>query len=121
MPSRLKLNFILLILMMFFSAFAEIVSIEMIVPFISALTSPDLVFNNINKWSPADIYLASAKAQRLLKTVASGKDFKFKLGRTGTTLTSIDNFKSFAILNACIASDAVCIRPNDFKSVSFNA
>ncbi|MDA9685990.1 hypothetical protein N9U20_00060 [bacterium] len=62
----------------------------------------DLVFNNINKWSPADIYLASAKAQRLLKTVASGGDFKFKLGRNGTTLTSIDNFKSFAILNAFI-------------------
>jgi hypothetical protein len=62
----------------------------------------DLIFNNINKWSPADIYLASAKAQRLLKTVASGGDFKFKLGRNGTTLTSIDNFKSFAILNAFI-------------------
>tara|TARA_B100001094_G_C18122371_1_gene767559 strand:- start:72 stop:1457 length:1386 start_codon:yes stop_codon:yes gene_type:complete len=62
----------------------------------------DLIFNNINKWSPADIYLASAKAQRLLKTVASGGNFKFKLGRNGTTLTSIDNFQSFAVLNAFI-------------------
>lgn len=62
----------------------------------------DLVFNNINKWSPADIYLASAKAQRLLKTVASGGDFKFKLGPSGTTLTSLDNFQSFSVLNAFI-------------------
>ena len=61
-----------------------------------------LVFNNINKWSPADIYLASAYAQRLLKTAASGNNFKYKLGSNGTTLTSIDNFQDFSVLNAFI-------------------
>ena len=60
-----------------------------------------LVFNNINKWSPADIYLASKKAQRLLKQVASGQSFKFQLG-AGTTLTSIKNFQDFSVLNAFI-------------------
>tara|TARA_Y100000592_G_C5438664_1_gene302145 strand:- start:56 stop:1444 length:1389 start_codon:yes stop_codon:yes gene_type:complete len=56
-----------------------------------------LVFNNINKWSPADIYLASKDAQRLLKSLASGKKVNFKSGKM--TITSIANFVDFSILN----------------------
>ena len=41
----LKLRFFLLILLMVFSAFAEMVSIGMIIPFLSAITSPDVVFS----------------------------------------------------------------------------
>ena len=62
----------------------------------------DLTFNNINKWSPADIYLASSKAKSTLSGMASGGNVKFQLGTGGTTLTSIDNFKSFGVLNAFI-------------------
>ena len=63
MSSRLKLNFTVLILMMFFSAFAEIVSIGMIVPFITALTSPDLVFNNIYIRPLLDIFNISSNQE----------------------------------------------------------
>ena len=59
-----------------------------------------LVFNNINKWSPADIYLASAKAQRLLKDAASGKKINFKSGKF--EFTSISNFVDFSVLNLFI-------------------
>lgn len=63
MSSRLKLNFTVLILMMFFSAFAEIVSIGMIVPFITALTSPDLVLNNIYIRPLLDIFNISSNQE----------------------------------------------------------
>ena len=59
-----------------------------------------LVFNNINKWSPADIYLASANAQRLLKTAASGGKINFKSGKF--EFTSISNFVDFSVLNLFI-------------------
>ncbi len=59
-----------------------------------------LVFNNINKWSPADIYLASTKAQRLLRDAATGKKINFKAGKF--KITSIDNFVDFSILNLFI-------------------
>jgi len=59
-----------------------------------------LVFNNINKWSPADIYLASAKAQRLLRDTASGKKINFKSGKF--EFTSISNFVDFSVLNLFI-------------------
>lgn len=42
----LKFRFILLILLMVFSAFAEILSIGMIIPFLTAITSPDMVFSH---------------------------------------------------------------------------
>lgn len=61
----------------------------------------DLTFNDLNKWSPADIYLADDKARKLLEIVASGKDFNHQLGR-GTILTSINDFQSFAVFNAFI-------------------
>ena len=59
-----------------------------------------LVFNNINKWSPADIYLASVEAQRILKNLASGKKVNFKSGKL--TITSINNFLDFSVLNLLI-------------------
>ena len=59
-----------------------------------------LVFNNINKWSPADIYLASAKAQRLLRDTSSGKKINFKSGKF--EFTSISNFVDFSVLNLFI-------------------
>lgn len=49
--------------MMFFSAFAEIVSIGMIVPFITALTSPDLVFNNTYIRPLLDIFNISSNQE----------------------------------------------------------
>ena len=33
----------------------------------------DLTFNDINKWSPADIYLASQKGRMVIRQLASGK------------------------------------------------
>lgn len=46
MPFRLKIKLILLILLMVFSALAEMMSIGMIIPFISAITSPELVLES---------------------------------------------------------------------------
>lgn len=50
--------------------------------------------------SPADIYLASANAQRLLKTAASGGKINFKSGKF--EFTSISNFVDFSVLNLFI-------------------
>jgi len=59
----------------------------------------DLSFNNINKWSPADIYIASREGKKLLEDFASGKMLSqpYKVGRT--KLTSINNFMTFGVLN----------------------
>jgi ATP-binding cassette subfamily B protein len=46
MPFRLKIRLILLILLMVVSALSEMMSIGMIIPFISVITSPELVFAN---------------------------------------------------------------------------
>ena len=46
MPLHLKLRLVLLVLLMVFSAFAEIISIGMIVPFLTAITSPESIFAN---------------------------------------------------------------------------
>ena len=40
-----------------------------------------LEFANINKWSPADIYLASKDAQRTLKKLATGQRVSVKIGK----------------------------------------
>ena len=62
----------------------------------------DLTFNNLNKWSPADIYLSSAYAQRVLKGFASGRNLStpFKIGKT--PLYSKESLVSFAVFNAVI-------------------
>ena len=64
----------------------------------------DLVFNNLNKWSPADIYLSSKYAQRTLSQLASGSDRApaplnkpIVLGQT--TIYSRNCFVSFGVLN----------------------
>ena len=57
-----------------------------------------LTFNNINKWSPADIYLASEYSRSILPKLASGADIqpyycgKFKI-------TNRDVFVDFSVLN----------------------
>ena len=67
----------------------------------------DLTFNNLNKWSPADIYLSSKYAQRLLSELASGSDRSptplnrpIELGQT--TIYSRSCFVSFGVLNALL-------------------
>ena len=52
----------------------------------------DLTFSNLNKWSPADIYIASVAGKKLLVDIASGKPLKksYKLGKL--QLTSLSNF-----------------------------
>ena len=59
-----------------------------------------LTFNNINKWSPADIYLASANAQRTFKKLAEGQNVSIKVGNF--MITSADNFQDFSVLNLLI-------------------
>jgi hypothetical protein len=58
-----------------------------------------LVFNNINKWSPADIYLATQKAKTLISDIASKRKVKFQIGK-GLVITELENFKDFSVLNA---------------------
>jgi hypothetical protein len=61
--------------------------------------SSDLTFSNLNKWSPADIYIASVAGKKLLVDIASGKPLKqsYKLGKL--QLTSLSNFVTFGIFN----------------------
>ena len=59
-----------------------------------------LTYNNINKWSPADIYLASADAQRNFKKLATGQKVSIKIGNF--MITSINNFQDFSVLNLLI-------------------
>ena len=64
----------------------------------------DLTFNNLNKWSPADIYLASKYGQRVLKEFNSGRALTtpFKIGKT--SIYSRDSFVSFGVLNAVMST-----------------
>ena len=59
-----------------------------------------LEFKNINKWSPADIYLASKDAQRTLKKLATGQRVSVKIGKF--EINTIDNFQDYSILNLLI-------------------
>ena len=56
-----------------------------------------LEFKNINKWSPADIYLASKDAQRTLKKLAAGQRVNVKIGKF--EINTIDNFQDYSVLN----------------------
>ena len=60
----------------------------------------DLTFNDLNKWSPADIYLASKQGQRTLKEIASGKTLNKPIMIGKTAISSLNSFMSFAIFNA---------------------
>ena len=59
-----------------------------------------LEFANINKWSPADIYLASKDAQRNLKKLAAGQRVNIKIGNF--RINTIDNFQDYSVLNLLI-------------------
>jgi len=61
--------------------------------------SSDLTFSNLNKWSPADIYIASEEGKKLLVDIASGRPLRksYKLGKL--QLTSLSNFVTFGIFN----------------------
>ena len=59
-----------------------------------------LVFNNINKWSPADIYLASTKGRMVLKQLSSGKNLTSPLKIGKSQISSRSSLVSFAVLNA---------------------
>ena len=50
-----------------------------------------LTYNNINKWSPADIYLASADAQRNFKKLATGQKVSIKVGNFKITFYDTKN------------------------------
>mgnify|MGYP001292851702 FL=1 len=59
-----------------------------------------LEFANINKWSPADIYLASKDAQRNLKRLAARQKVNIKIGNF--RINTIDNFQDYSVLNLLI-------------------
>ena len=60
----------------------------------------DLTFNDLNKWSPADIYLVSQKGKMVMRQLASGGVLSrgVKIGKT--KIDSLTNMQSFAVLNA---------------------
>ena len=60
----------------------------------------DLTFNDINKWSPADIYLASQRGRIMMRQLASGKVMSrgVKIGKT--KIDSLTSMTSFSVLNA---------------------
>tara|TARA_R100000231_G_scaffold105887_1_gene78443 strand:+ start:75 stop:1526 length:1452 start_codon:yes stop_codon:yes gene_type:complete len=60
----------------------------------------DLTFNDINKWSPADIYLASQRGRMMMRQLASGKVMSrgVKIGKT--KIDSLTSMTSFSVLNA---------------------
>ena len=70
--------------------------------------SNDLVFSDLNKWSPADIYLVSREGKKILALLANGKTISpgIKIGRTRiTSRTSICSFSVFyAIMRRLIIS-----------------
>tara|TARA_S200000501_G_C20790004_1_gene729071 strand:+ start:43 stop:1440 length:1398 start_codon:yes stop_codon:yes gene_type:complete len=59
-----------------------------------------LEFANINKWSPADIYLASKDAQRNLKKLAAGQKVNIKIGNF--RINTINNFQDYSVLNLLV-------------------
>ena len=60
----------------------------------------DLTFNNLNKWTPADIYLASKNGQRTLKQLASGRPLSRPIKVGKTPIVSLNSFVSFGVFNA---------------------
>lgn len=60
-----------------------------------------LVFNNINKWSPADIYLASKKSKDIIPKLSRGQDIEpYACGKL--KIKNINMFVDFSILNMFI-------------------
>ena len=59
----------------------------------------DLVFSDLNKWSPADIYMASTYGRATIKKLASGQNLTQPVKGLKTSITSLSSFVSFSILN----------------------
>ena len=62
----------------------------------------DLTFNDINKWSPADIYLASQKGRMVIRQLASGKVMGRGIQIGKTNIDSLTAMTSFSVLNALL-------------------
>ena len=60
----------------------------------------DLTFNNLNKWSPADIYLASTKGRMVLKQLSSGRNLTSPIQIGKSKISSRSSLVSFGVLNA---------------------
>ena len=62
----------------------------------------DLTFNDLNKWSPADIYLTSMKGRIIMHQLARGRNMSpaVKIGKT--KIESLDSMESFSVLNSLI-------------------
>ncbi len=60
----------------------------------------DITFSNLNKWTPADIYLASTKGRNVLRQLASGATVKPGIKIGNSTITSKSSLVSFSVLNA---------------------
>tara|TARA_R100001594_G_C4026127_1_gene260255 strand:- start:19 stop:1494 length:1476 start_codon:yes stop_codon:yes gene_type:complete len=60
----------------------------------------DITFSNLNKWTPADIYLASIKGRNVLSQLASGATLKPGIKIGNSTITSKSSLVSFSVLNA---------------------
>jgi hypothetical protein len=56
-----------------------------------------IIFDNINKWTPADIYFASDYARNLLSSITKGRDVKFDIGKV--KLINLHYFRNFNLLN----------------------
>ena len=63
----------------------------------------DLTFNDLNKWSPADIYLASGRGRMVMRQLSQHGKVMGKGVKIGkTTIDTLENMKSFAVLNSLI-------------------
>tara|TARA_B110000003_G_scaffold265336_1_gene291071 strand:+ start:4803 stop:6575 length:1773 start_codon:yes stop_codon:yes gene_type:complete len=62
-PFRLKVNFFLLIILMVASAVCEMMSIGMIIPFITAITSPELIFANTYMKPIIELFLIDSEIE----------------------------------------------------------
>ena len=63
----------------------------------------DLTFNDLNKWSPADIYLASGRGRMVMRQLSQHGKVMGKGVKIGkTTINTLENMKSFAVLNSLI-------------------
>lgn len=56
-----------------------------------------VVFDNINKWTPADIYFATEYARTLLSNISKGQDVKFNIGKV--KVINLQYFRNFNLLN----------------------
>lgn len=63
-------------------------------------SSPSFIFENINKWNPADIYFATDKAKIMLRNISNGQNVKYAIGTV--KMINLAYFKNFQLLNEFI-------------------